>query len=326
MVMQTLKPTRRYGSLITSLILLAIGGIVFWQRYYIFDSIRLWNYTPPAAITQLADETSMLSTTKRVFYAYRPSLDDKSSFNTHCTFDEQTIVLGCYNRRGIYLYQVTDVRLHGVVEVTAAHELLHAEYDRLSTSDKKHVDTMVAAAYQNITDERIRKTIKSYQDNGADVPNEMHSILGTEVQNLPADLEAYYARYFSNRKAIVAFSESYVQEFTARQDQVVAYDTQLAAMKTEIDKTQTDLSKKIAQINAAYSQLQTQKSSGDTVAYNDGVPAYNQSVNAYNGEVKRAQSLINEYNDIVSKRNALAVEENQLSKAIDSRPTTIETQ
>ena len=51
-----------------------------------------------------------------------------------------------------------------------------------------------------------------------------------------------------------------------------------------------------------------------------------QAVAAYNAKVAQASSLIDQYNDILEKYNALVGEEQQLFKAIDSRPRTVESQ
>lgn len=304
-----------------------VVGVAFWQRYFIFDTIRLWNYQPSAAILQLANDTTMVASTKRTFYVYYPSLEDKSTFSKNCTSNEQTIVLGCYiSGQGIFLYDVTDSRLRGVVEVTAAHEVLHAKYERLSNSEKMRVDQLITTAFEQVSDKRILDTIKAYRENGADVTNELHSILGTEVRNLPAELESYYAQYFSDRGAIVTYSEKYVQEFTSRRTQVSEYDEQLTSLKSEIDADQIELTSQAAAINKQYATLQVLKNSGQTEEYNAQVPDYNVAVNAYNTRVKGAQARIAQYNDLVAKRNALVIEEGELSEAIDSRPTTIQAQ
>ena len=39
----------------------------------------------------------------------------------------KTAVLGCYANREISIFNVTDQRLDGIREVTAAHEMLHAQ-------------------------------------------------------------------------------------------------------------------------------------------------------------------------------------------------------
>lgn len=305
----------------------AATAIAWWQRYAIYDWWRLRGYEPPAKIVQLADETTMVSSTRKLFYAYHPSLESKSTFNTHCPVGEKTIVLGCYVKNvGIYLYDVKEERLHGIVEVTAAHEALHAGYDRLSGRERDHVNSMLQNAYESVKSERIRKTIESYRANGADVSNELHSILGTEVRNLPADLEAYYKRYFSNRSVVVDFSEKYEKAFTDRQAEISRYDQQLKDLKGQIESLTALLKQQVQDIDSSYNRLQQLKNSGQVEKYNAGVPEYNQSVSEYNAGARRAENLINQYNVIVERRNAIALEENQLQKALDSRPATIQTQ
>lgn len=317
----------RVSSLVVFCLLIIAATAAFWYRYTLYDWWRLRGYQAPATVVTLADETTMKPSTRRVFYANRPAIEDGSKFNEDCRTGEKTIVLGCFvNGVGIYLFDVTDERLKGVEEVTAAHETLHAVYARLNFADKKRVDAMTARAYADVKDERIRTVIENYRQSGADVPNELHSILGTEVGTLPADLEAHYAQYFSDRSAIVAYSEKYEQEFTRRKQQVAAYDTELKQLKVKIDQLSTSLSGEASAINAEYNRLSALKNSGQVSAYNNSVADYNRSVTAYNRRVAEQEQLISQYNDIVKARNAIALEENELAKAIDSRPQALGTQ
>lgn len=311
-----------------SLLLLGAVGLAWLKRDALFHMWRLYRYEPSATIVRIADETRMTSSARRLFYVYHPSLEGKQTFNTHCTDSEQTIVLGCYvARRGIYLYDITDDRLRGVEEVTAAHEMLHAAYDRLASAERRRIDALTDQAFRALHDERITATIEQYRKRDASsVPNELHSILATEVKSLPTELEQYYARYFSDRSAIVALSEQYEHEFTGRQQQREAYDAQLQTLKQQIDALNTELSGRAAAINQQYRDLTNLKQSGDIDAYNAGVPNYNRAVNAYNGDVTNVQAMIRQYNDIVEKRNALVLEESQLQEAIDSRPETLQGQ
>jgi hypothetical protein len=317
--MQTRK--RRYTAGIITILILAVPLLALWQHFAIFDIIRLHGYNAPQQIVQLADDTAMLPSTRRLFYVYHPALEDKTPFNTDCRSNEQTIVLGCYvDGRGIYLLNVTDSRLNGVEQVTAAHETLHAAYARLSSTERKKVDAMTAAAFAGLQDQRIKDTIELYRKQDASVvPNELHSILGTEVRTLPADLEAYYSRYFSDRLKVVSFSEQYEQAFTDRKNQIVSYDAQLAGLKGQIDALQTSLTKQAGELSSERDRLSGLKSSGQTAAYNAAVPGYNNKVNAYNGDIDTLSGLISEYNDIVPKRNAIAEQEQDLVQAIDSR-------
>jgi hypothetical protein len=311
-----------------SIFLLLALGLVLWQRQTIYDWFRLRGYVPSAQIVALADATTMNDKGRHIFYVYHPSLEDKASFNGHCTNNESSIVLGCYvQHRGIYVYDVNDPRLDGIEEVTAAHEMLHAAYDRLDDDERAHIDTLTAQTLANLDNTRIHDTVERYRQRDASVvPNELHSILATEVRELPKELEDYYKRYFSNRAAIVALSEQYEQAFTDRQNKIAEYDSQLRSLQQQINDLQASLDAQEQSLDVERKRLDSMRSHGQIEAYNAAVPGFNDQVRRYNADVARARSLIDQYNQVVAARNALAIEENELIKAIDSRPSTIETQ
>lgn len=318
---------------IISLVILwiLIGALLFgWlKRQAIYDALRLRDYSPPNNIVQLANDTTMNNTSRRIFYVNHPAVENNATFTSKCGSEgEQTIVLGCYlpPQRGIHLYDVTDARLAGVEQVTAAHEMLHAAYDRLGPKDKKYVDQLIETAYAQVTDQRIRETIDAYKKNGADTTNELHSILGTEVRNLPPELENYYKRYFTNRTKIVDYSDRYESVFTSRKNQVDMFDSQLAGLKKQIDTNQADLSQQNKDLTDERSRLDQLLASKQYQAYNEGVSAYNAKVQTYNSLVTSTKTLVNQYNEILDQRNAIALEQRQLFQAIDSRsvPQTVQ--
>jgi hypothetical protein len=307
-------------------VLIGLFGFAITNVQEISDWFRLRNYEPPARVVKLADDTTMTDNTRRLFYVNHPDLGDKQEFNDHCRTTEQSIVLGCYiNTQGIFLLDVEDKRLNGVIEVTAAHEVLHAAYERLSKSEKDRVDKLTSDFFSKLKNQRILETVENYRKKDPSiVPNELHSILGTEVRDLSPELEKYYSQYFINRKIVVDFSEQYEQTFTNLRNQVDAYDAQLNQLKNQIDSNQQ-------QITAANDSLQTDRAnldrllaSGNTDEYNQRVPAYNQSVANYNGLVNETRQLITTFNNIVEKRNALATVEQELVQAIDSSNLTTE--
>lgn len=311
---------RIFSALLTITVVIGLG-FAWANRRDIQDWWALRDYTPPSDVVELADITTMTDGARRVFYVNNPLIVDEVQFNSACK-PESTIVLGCYiPRDGIYLYDVDDPRLDGVKQVTAAHELLHAEYERLSADEKGRVDSLTQQTLSTITDQRILDTVEEYRKNDPSVvPNELHSILASEVRELPDELEEYYSKYFLNRQKIVEFSEKYEAEFSSRRDTVNQYDQQLAQLKLEIEAGQTDL-------NLQYQALQEQKNTldalldaGQTEEYNAQVPGFNQSVNSYNNYVRTVSAKISQYNTLVEKRNALAVEVQQLVESIDSRP------
>lgn len=317
----------RLTSLIVFVFVLAAGTLLWLNRWNIYDASRMRGYQAPTAVAQLATDTTMNDKTRRLFYVNHPDLENKAAFVQSCKSAEKTIVLGCYvPAQGIYLSDITDPRLAGVVQVTAAHETLHAAYDRLSTSEKRNVDAMLNQAYDQVTDKRVRDTIDAYRKEGADISNELHSILGTEVRDLPPTLESYYARYFKDRKAVVAYSEKYEQAFTERQKSVENFDQQLTDLKKQIDAAESALSGQEAQLRTDRTRLDGLLAAKQFDAYNADVPRYNAQVNSYNANVRRIRTLIDGYNKVVNQRNAVALEESELVKAIDSRPDTLNTQ
>lgn len=305
---------------------IALTFFAWTKKWDIYDTWRLRDYQAPAAIAQLASQTTMNDSTRRLFYVYHPELSTKDSFNSRCNSAEQTIVLGCYiPNTGIYLFNIQDARLNGIQQVTAAHEALHAAYDRLGKNEKVRINALLNDAYKKISDERIRSTIDEYKNNGADVNNELHSILATEVRDLPPELEQYYTKYFNNRLAVVGFSEQYEGAFTERKKRIDEADGRLAGLKVEIESGEADLNARQEALQRDRARLDALLSSKNYEAYNAGVSNFNAQVNAYNATVRRVRSLIDQYNTIVSERNAIAEEQGELIKAIDSRPDTLET-
>ncbi len=310
--------------LLSAFFLLGVVGAL-WQRQAIYDWWRLKDYQPSAAIQSLATATTMNDHGRHMFYVYHPALEDKAAFNLHCSGNEKTVVLGCYiTNQGIYIFDVTDPRLSGIEEVTAAHEMLHAAYDRLARDERTRVDNLTAQAFSGLTDERVRDTVERYRTRDPSVvPNELHSILATEVKDLPSELEQYYKRYFTNRQAIVAFSAQYQQAFTERQNKIEQLDKQINDLRAQIDRLQSQLNSSSRELEQQRNQLDALRASKRFEEYNTRVPGFNEEVRAYNADVNKVRTLIDQYNQLVKDRNALAVEENELIKAIDSRPEAI---
>lgn len=282
----------------------------------------------PAEVQVLADKSSMNDTARRLFYVNRPALENRDTFNSYCRNSERTIILGCYiHGQGIYIYNVSDQRLSGIKEVTAAHEMLHAAYERLDSVEKKRVDTLTSKAFASLTSERIKATVEQYrQKDPTSVPNELHSILGTEAEALPPELETYYSRYFINRSSLVALSKQYESAFKQREDRITVLDTQLSTLKTAIDNGEKNLDSQLSEISAERTRLDSLLRSKQYELYNAGVAPFNASVRAYNAAVTALQQKIDSYNGLVVERNSVATEENELIKAIDSRPSTIQTE
>ncbi len=325
---QQLKRQHPYRFLVFILVVFSLIGTALWQKQWIFDELKLRNYTPPIAVASLANQVGMTPYAERIFYVNHPNITTGSDFAKACTTvgGEKTIVLGCYNsgQRGITLLGVTEPLLDGVEQVTSAHEMLHSAYDRLSNSDKSKVDSMLMDYYEDdLKDTRILGIIDSYKKTEPnDIVNEMHSIFGTEIANLPKALEDYYKIYFVSRSSVVAYANKYQSEFTKRQNLITLYSAQIAELKGMISSGESDIKAKLVLLNNQRVILDQVRGT-DVTAYNDGVPAYNSMVNSYNSVVKEVQRLITEHNSLVVKVNSVVLEENQLTQKLNTNSSLI---
>ena len=115
-----------------------------------------------------------------------------------------------------FLQEVVDPRLKGVMEVTAAHEMLHVAYQRMSIFEQSQLNKKLQQALNKLQNFRILKLVETYnRQDPRSVDNELHSILGTEVNNLGPELEEHYRAYFTDRASVVALSERYEGMFTS---------------------------------------------------------------------------------------------------------------
>lgn len=308
---------KRFGSILSFAILFGVVGASIWafsNQDVIYDWVRLRNYTPPVAIEALATETTMNDDTRRLFYVQHPELNDRVMFNQNCGhITEVTIVLGCYiSGQGIYVFDVEeDPRLHGVEQVTAAHELLHAAYERLDEEERSRIDRLTRQTFESLADERITKNVASYRERDPSVvPNELHSILGTEVRDLPKELEYYYARYFENRARIVAYSEKYESELTKRRNRAASLEVQIAGLQNEIEQLEKTLASERITLERQRPNVNTQAE----------VDAFNARVDAYNANIGQLNNLINQHNALVQEYKANALEQEELFKALSSQP------
>ncbi len=324
------KPSARYRGLSVKLILLVVAVLVFVNRQYIFDQIVLFSYQPAPEVVALAEATKMTPTAERYFYASKPTIDERTAFNSNCkNNDEQTIVLGCYTNRQIHVFNVTDPRLPGVKAVTAAHEMLHAAYERLGNSEKVHLKTLIDQELEQLNDGRIKRLIDSYnKTEPGELYNEMHSILGTELRQLPAELEQYYSQYFDNRGTVVRISESYEKVFSGLRESQQKLVDELNILAININERSENLNYEVTRLNSDVKSFNSQASSGQFSSENE----FNEQRSVLISrqlqlETERTmiEQLIKEYNKKQDELAAINLEAKSLNSSINSNLTPITT-
>lgn len=313
--------TKNIFSWLIFILLLAVLMIGLLKFQDISDWLKLRGYEPGERIVQLADHTTMKDPTRRLFYVNHPQLNEKPEFRQNCgDTSEKTIVLGCFiNHKGIYLLNVADSRLNGVVEVTAAHEVLHAQYERLGQKERERVDKLTADFFSTLNNERIINTIEDYRTRDPDVvANELHSILATEVRDLTPELETYYSRYFTDRKQIVSYSEQYEQAFIDIETKAEDYNAKLEELTRKIDNGKTKIEALNKKIESEQSKMDSLRSSNRIEEYNAAVGPYNNLISQYNSLLNKTRQDINAYNDLLEERNKLAIQQQELYDVIDA--------
>ncbi len=315
---------RRLTPYVFLVCLLAVAGVLFLQKDLLIDKFYLRGYQPSSQIAQLAADTSMTAYGERLFYVNDPQVDNKEELSVHCSgLPQEEAVLGCFtgNRNGIYIYKVDEPLLNGVEQVTVAHEMLHQAYARLSDKNRKHIDGLLEDYYnQHLTDQSVISKMESYKKTEPkDLVNEMHSVFGTEIADLPKELETYYSQYFKDRLKIVAYRNQYQAEFDKRMAQIDAYDAELTSLKPQIEEARADLDRQIEALKQERDEMDQLLASNDIRGYNARVPGYNAGVLTYKRAVANVNALIDRYNQLVNERNAISVERTQLQDALDSR-------
>ena len=275
---------------------------------------------PTDAAVQVADRTAMSTRARLVFYGARPVVDAGTLFSSHCPKSEGSfLILGCYNRRtgDIYVLAVTRPELAGVVDVTAAHEMLHAAYERLGDRERADVDAMTAAYFATATDQHLLDQMAAYDKaEPLEHDNELHSLLGTEIAQLPPALEAYYAKYFSNRQAVVGAYASYVAVFDGIRRQRDALDAQLTELKHTLDDLEGQIGGAHATAQSLGAQIDSLRAQGRIAESNTLVGPQNAAVNQGRALIAQYNALVAQYNDLVHQYNALTVSGNDLLNAL----------
>lgn len=293
-----------WRGIIASLIIFAVlttGGVVAWvQRENIRDLVTVWNYEPTSDIVGYIERSRMSDRGEFLFKASQPVVQAGDDFNETCAAEEEgTGVLGCYlpATRTILLFDVTDERLDGIEEVVAAHEMLHAAWDRMSVGERDSLAPLLeaeAASREDDKDFAERMAVYERVEPGERL-NELHSIVGTELEEISPALEKHYAEFFSDRATVVALHVTSNGVF-------VELEKKTAALIAEMDDLREG-------VEADYKK------------YNSGFDKLNNDVDAFNAKANRPGGFATQY-QFDQERAALMARQDSLESlyaSIDKR-------
>jgi hypothetical protein len=312
-------------NLALTLLIIVSGAWLILNRQGVIDWWTIQQFVPSAEVKDLIVSTGMTERGRDLVYASRTQIDERETFNQNCSdvLGEESLVLGCYKAQRIYVYNVTDTRLAGVKEVTTAHEMLHAAYERMNESDKAKLKQLLEPQIQAIKDQRLLDLMGIYnKQEPGELYNEMHSILATEVRDLSPALENYYKQYFTDRYKVVSYSESYESLFTQSKARIAEIEARMASLKEKIDANNATIRREDQELKDASIELDRLKSADQMEAFSQQAQVYNAKVRAFNARIQETRALITEYNQLVEDRNNEAAAQNELRQGLDSKYTT----
>ena len=309
-----------------SIVLLLAAGWLILNRQYVVDQVAVWAYSPNDQIARIQDRVDFTEKGKFYLYATQPEILYGDSFNQQCPRQEVgSPILGCYANSRTFIFDVTNDQLDGIEEVTAAHEMLHAAWERLSDIERQRVGELLRKQYSDIDNEALQTRIAYYErTEPGQLENELHSILGTEVSNISDELERYYAQYFEDRSIVVALHDSYNSVFVSLSDRSDTLYKQLVSLEDAIDKSTQQYNRDIlvlsadiddfnrrAENNGFSSQAQFNQERAALVARSNQLDDRREAINA---DIATYNATYDEYQDVASQVEAL-------NKSIDSFET-----
>ena len=307
------------GLSLVGVVLVAIAAFVILNFGPLKDQYLAATYQPSAEISQIENELQLTDQGTKLFRASQPSLEDQADFNAHCdSHNAEVSVLGCYANSRIYLYRAQQTELKGVQEATAAHELLHAVWARMSNDEHERVGALLKDYYAQ-HQEQFGEEMKLYDETQR--LDELHSRVGTEGRNLLKELDEHYAQYFQNQKRIVGFYDAYNNRFKGLKheanqllieikdlentinNQTIDYKTRTEALSGQIKEFNTcaqtpDCFTSQSAFNAKRNELLTEQKALEELynQINHETAVYNEKVAAYNANIFHTQTLQNSIN------------------------------
>jgi hypothetical protein len=299
------------------------------------------SYEPSSPeIERLAIANAMTPKAQQLFYKQNPKIEPKEKFHTLCRQPgqnhEKTIILGCFTSNGyrgsIVIQSVTEPRLQGMMEVVAAHEMLHAAYQDLSQAERSRLAPKLKKAVQQVKDPHLSSVLKAYEAGAPETYlNELHAHLGTELSNLSdPDLEQHYQQYFQDRQQVLAFaqrSRSVLAQLEAKAEQlkpeIDALEVSLNEQKNVIQQVNNELEVRQQRLQQMKFELHNLKQraeaslrQGDSSLvqefeyqkdqFNQEVRQYNLQTQTLQGQVAQINQQVETYKQKVGTYNELA--------------------
>lgn len=301
-------------------IIIVASAMIICNRDWIYDWYRGASYRPTEEMAGIRDELELTGQGRFLFDSAQPALNEANEFNNNCkTNESEAAVLGCYTEKNIYIYNITASELDGIRELTTAHELLHAKWARMSDEEKIALVEPLTQVFEANQD-FLANEIDQYDI--SEKQEELYVRAGTEVKNLPEQLEKHFAEIFKDQDAVVDFYDKYIAVFRRMK-------FEMEALMQEMQNIQAEITSKTAIYEAQYAQLEADivsfnscaevagcfGSESEFYARRTGLVARQNELNMLNEEIN---GLIDIYNEKVELYNSDVTETYKLHDMMNS--------
>lgn len=314
-----MKHRAKFGGLFLGLLIIFACLCV-----YIFqDEFKARDFILSGELSSVISSLKLTDRANLILRATHPELQDKKSFNQNCNSHSQEIyVLGCYreDQDRLYVYNVNSSELPGVREVTTAHEMLHAAYHRLLFWEKLNLKDQLQSVYDSLpADSDLRTSMQNYRPD--ELYDELHSRIGTEVKDLPASLERYYQRYFTDRQSIVSFNQQYHNIFIELKNETNHLKESIEKQKQLINSRTKQYQEQKQQLSDEITQFNSRAARGDFInqtEFRKQRQAVIGRINQLNLQYDELKKSIEKLNQDIAKYNQNIYHNSQLIEQINS--------
>lgn len=311
----------RFLRWVVLVIVAALVALAIVNREWIYDFWRGISYSPSEEAAEIRERLDLADYGVFLFNASQPALSNRDEFNEKCRGerDEEDAILGCYTDEDIYVYNIVDEKLDGIRECTTAHELLHAVWRRMDQNEQERFRSSLSQVYEQ-NKSFLAEELDIYEEN--ERREELYVRAGTEVKDLPEELEQHFERIFKDQDKVVGYYDKYIKVFRDLQAELDSLKAEIERMRAEIETKEADYERRVDQLNANITEFNR---CADTAGCFTSQWEFDRRRNVLINEQSVLETLYDEINRLVDECNAKidkynddVVSNNELNQVINS--------
>lgn len=307
-------------------IVAVVGASWAVQQQSVRDFWGGLGYEPSSQMAEIQESLELTGTGERIFKAVKPVLETSDNFNEHCqSNDAEVALLGCYTSGQIYVYEIRNDELRLANNVTTAHELLHAVWQRMGENEKAEVTRLLEEVKRD-NEVWLDEELAAYDE--LEKLEEIYTRAGTKLKNLPDELEKHYGKYFKDRQKIVGYYEAYQAPFERLQGELGSLETEIKVESEAIKQKRDEYEWKANNLD---SRIEKFNSCAKTANCFVSEAEFNRQRSGLLGEQSELEELrddinmrIDANNVRIEKYNELQMSLGELNSAMNSNAEKIE--